>query len=1171
MQCENAMKKAAFAVVLALTLVGLTATAWAQSAGTGAILGTVKDPSGALVAGAEVTVKNIDTGAERKFTTTDTGLYSAPYLQPGRYEVRVRREGFAEVIRQNLNLQVGQTLTVDIDLPLRAAVETVTVTSEAGLVETDKFDVSQNINQDQVENLPLNGRRWDNLALLSPGVSEDGGFGGITFRGISSLYNNNMVDGADNNQAFFSEARGRTRIGYGYSINSIKEFQVQTAVYTAEYGRAGGGVVNAVTKSGTNDWHGDFFYFIRDKAFLARDPRGNVTSVFLPGSTTAITGFKPDERRQQFGGSFSGPVVPDKLFFFLNYDQQKRNFPAIVTPFSPNFFNTADSTSQAAQCISQATNITFLGITAADCTSVLTALQPLMSTINQRKGDQWLGLAKVDYQWNPNNRVTGTFNILRWDSPNGIFTGPTLTITELNNGADLVENEYIIVSWNSVWTPTLVNEAKFQYGRDFEAQVPNASGPNWQITGGANFGMPNFLPRGAFPNEKRWQWSDNVSWIQGRVTWKFGLDINHVRDNIQNLFNGGGIYSYSGARTIFFPNAAAATGCTAVTDSTTGTPGQSCSLQALTRFVRDLNVAGSRTYNTFSQSVDPITGSGFGNFTTNDYNFYAQSNIKLRPNVTVNLGLRYEVQDMPEPVTPNPLIPENAVLNTDTNNFGPRVGFSWGMGKSQKQVLRSGYGMYYGRSQNSTLFVHLFQNGLTQINFNLFGDGTTGSGASFRALPASCGAPFAPNTTFPQPATIPGLTPIFGTSGPTPAATFADFGAFQAACGTTTPTAAVQTLSPDFVNPLVHQYDVAYETELWWKLGLTVSYVGARGNHLPVFYDDNLPPPNETRTYRVFDGAGAALPISGTSNEFTVPFFNITATNPRPRAAQGVTFPVILGRSVVNSWYNGLVIRIRRRESKGFSFDANYTYSKARDNGHVAGVNGTFAQGVPILNPYDLKGEYGTSEIDIRKRFIMNVYWNLPFGSMVEQPFVKGLVRDWKLASVWKIQDGRPITANMNGRPNCSTGLGGLTCAAAGNVGLPVNGRVPFLERNADFVSPGLVTFDLRAARMFKITERAEVEFLWEAFNIFNNTLRVPSSGIFGVDERLFDFVSAGSTSSGFSCPSVAASGIPTFGGCLVRRTAPRTSPSDSFGADRSTGNTLYGARQMQFGVKFRF
>lgn len=1113
MPSMNLTKKTLFPGLLTLVMVLAFATvSWSQAAGTGAIGGTVKDPSGAVVAGAEVTVKNVDTGAERKFTTTEAGIYNAPYLQPGRYEVRVRAQGFAEVIRQELRLEVGQKLVIDIDMPLKAAQETVTVTGEIPLVETEKFDVSQVVGEEQVENLPLNGRRWDNLALLTPGAGEDGGFGGISFRGINSLYNNNMVDGADNNQAFFSEARGRTRIAYGYSINSIKEFQVQTAAYTAEYGRAAGGVVNAVTKSGTNDWHGDFFYFIRDKAFLARDPVGNATSVFDINTGTLVKGVKPDERRQQFGGSFSGPVVSDKLFFFANYDQQKRNFPVIIIPFGDTFFNgptgsnTANSGSQVQRC------------TNANCQTVIDAIAAL-STITPRKGDQYLGLAKIDYQWNANNRISGVFNILRWNSPNGIFTGPTSTSTALSNGTDNVENEFITVTWNSVLSPTWVNEARFQYGRDFESQVPNASGPQIQITDSPNFGMPNFLPRGAFPNEKRFQWLDNVSWIRGRHQVKFGLDINHVRDRIQNLFQGGGIYSYQ---------------------NSTGNG-------ALNKFVTDL-FTGSKQYSTFTQNVDPITADGRGFFTTNDYNFYFQDNWKVRPNFTLNFGLRYELQDMPDIVQAFPGVPETGTLNTDTNNFGPRFGFSWGLGREQKGVIRGGYGLYYGRTQNSSIFVHLFQNGVFQQSYRV----TPSSPA-----PGAVCSPTVPNTLFPQPITVGATTPIFGSSGPTPTSMYPSLADFLTACPAAAASAGViDVLDPTFVNPLVHQYDIAYERELPWKLGITVSYVGSRGNHLPVFLDANLPAPDTTRTYVVLASNSASAAAVGS---VTVPFFS--GAVPRPNSAASV---ILMGKSVINSWYSGLVVRVRRRESKGFSFDANYTWSKAWDNGQVAGVNGTFAGTNSPLNPFDLKGEYGLSDLDVRQRLVTNIYWVLPFGNMVDNEVAKAIFGGWKAASIWRINSGRPVQMEMSSRPSCASGFnGGLTCGAVSGTGGAINGRAPLIVRNTRFTTPYFIDFDLRIAREFKITEKGRVEFLWEAFNLFNKRLVVPSSGIAPLDNRALSFSSPSTTAGNICQTAVKAPGVPNFGGCLV--------PDSRFLAIRSTGNTLYGARQMQFGVKISF
>lgn len=1066
-------------VTLILILLGIAPSALGQGAGTAEISGAITDPHGAAVPGATVVIRNVGTGIERTLTSNEEGLFAAPLLQPGTYEIRVTKSGFAQVVRKDLQVAVGQTLAVDVQLPVEAARQIVEVTGEAAVVETEKTDVSNLVTQTQVENLPLNGRRWDNLVLLTPGVSEDGGFGGVSFRGISSLYNNNMVDGADNNQAFFAEARGRTRLPYGYSLDAIKEFQVVNSGYSAEYGRAAGGVVNAITRSGANDYHGDFFYFIRDKAFLAQDPRSK-----------ELGQQKPDERRQQFGGSFSGPLLRDKLFYFLNYDQQKRNFPAVIGPFSTGSYN-----SEIAGC------------TSANCPAVIAAVNALTFTTNPRTGDNYIGLGKADYQLNSNNRISAVFNILRWNSPNGIFTGPVLTTTELGNGTDNVSNEFITTSWNSILSHALVNDFRFQYGRDFESQAPNASGPAIQITGAANFGMPNFLPRGAFPNEKRFQWVDNLSWVRGRHVWKFGADVNYVRDHIQNLFQGGGVYSYN---------------------DSTGNP-------ALQKFADDL-VNGTRQYSSFTQAIDPITGSGLGSFSTNDLNFYAQDNIKVRPNFTLNLGLRYELQTMPNIVQANAAVPETSHLNTDTNNFGPRVGFSWGIGKDQKQVLRGGYGLYYGRTQNSTIFTSLFQNGVFQ--------------QTFRFTPSTCGAPVAPNLAFPQPSTAPAFTPVFGKQGgPTPTNRFSSLQAFLTACPTAAGAAVVDAISPDFVNPLVHEYDLAIERELPGKLNLSVSFVGARGLRLPVFVDANLPAPDSTRTFVVLNSTNAV------TSQFTVPFFSGVVARPNPGV--GV---LLEGKSIINSWYNGMVVTVRRRMTRGFSLDANFTWSQARDTGEVAGVNGTFAGTVRPLNPFDAKAEAGLSEIDIRRRLIINTYWEMPFANWTQNQALKHVVGGWRFSSVWRVQDGRPVEADMSNRLGCGALDGSVTCGAVDGNGIPVNGRVPFLARNSRFTGPGFFDTDLRVGREFKPTERTRLEFLWEAFNVFNRYNPVPSSGIFAVDNLAYS-VSASTVAS--CSTAITTAGLSNVAGCLV--------PRSSFLSVTSTGNTLYTARQMQLGLKFSF
>ena len=255
---------------LALAAACLPGAALAQTAATGSIEGVVTDATGGVLPGVTVVVKNSGTNLTRDLVTDDGGRYRATALQPGTYEVTATLAGFTAAPPKSVTVQVGQTQAVDIKMHPAGVTETVTVTGEVPLVDTRRTDVSNVIGEKAIENLPINGRRWENFVLLSPGVTNDGGFGLVSYRGISGLYNNNTVDGADNNQAFFSEARGRTRTSYSMSQAAIKEFQVGISNFSAEFGRAAGGSVNAVTKSGTNKNSGEAFYFLRDDKFRRR-------------------------------------------------------------------------------------------------------------------------------------------------------------------------------------------------------------------------------------------------------------------------------------------------------------------------------------------------------------------------------------------------------------------------------------------------------------------------------------------------------------------------------------------------------------------------------------------------------------------------------------------------------------------------------------------------------------------------------------------------------------------------------------------------------------------------------------------------------------------------------------------------------------------------------------
>ncbi|MBI3694605.1 MAG: TonB-dependent receptor, partial [Acidobacteria bacterium] len=314
--------------VVALGLALFGPMLFAQHPTGGSISGVVTDPPASVIPHAEISVRNVATNTVRKLTSNEAGRYEAAALPPGEYEVTAAVPGFATLVRRGIVVTAGRKVVVDLPMQVSVAVETVTVSERRPLVETDRTEVSTVVPLKGAIHLPVDGRRWQNFVLLTPAATNDGGYGLVTFRGISGNYNNNMIDGMDNNQAFFAEAKGRTRIPYGISAEAIQEFQVSASNFSAQYGRAAGGVIDAVTKSGTNDLHGSFFYLIRDDALNAEN------------STAKAQGMpKAQDRWQQFGPSIGGALQRSRLFYFLSYDQQKREFPAGVVPNSATFLS----------------------------------------------------------------------------------------------------------------------------------------------------------------------------------------------------------------------------------------------------------------------------------------------------------------------------------------------------------------------------------------------------------------------------------------------------------------------------------------------------------------------------------------------------------------------------------------------------------------------------------------------------------------------------------------------------------------------------------------------------------------------------------------------------------------------------------------------------------------
>lgn len=1017
--------------LMVVLLLALSPAAYAQaSAGTCSISGVVTDPSGALMPAVEITVKNVDTGVPRVVKSNEAGRYEAVALQPGTYEITASRAGFANVVRKGLTLQVGEKAAIDLPMKVSATTETVVVQENTPLVETEKTDVSTVMNMNDVTNLPLNGRRWDALAMTAPGVSNDGGFGLLSFRGISGLYNNQMFDGMDNNQAFFSEAKGRTRLAYLISEEAIREVQVGASNFSAQYGRSAGGYVNAVTKSGTNQLHGSFFYLIRDDALNAANPTSaaSLTALHMPT--------KPHDRRQQFGPTIGGPLKKDKLFYFFSYDQQKRAYPAVVVPGSQTFLTQAPGT-------------------APGFANDLNFYKSLQGP-QDRAGNQWLGLGRVDWNVSPANQISGTVNILRWDSPNSIQTAPTHSSHVSANGSDNVNAETVILRWTAVARPNLVSELRFQYGRDFEFEYPNAPGPYVSVTNGINFGGLYYLPRAAYPDEKRWQVSHNFNWLRGRHSVKFGYDITPVNDQLINLFNGPGQYSYSDLNSI-------ASDC-----GNLAFPLPTCQAWA----AAPTGIAGKH-YSSYNQAFDLLGKGGGTQFNTLDMAYYIEDTIKPATNMTLNLGLRYELQTMP-PITGNPDIPATNRINTDKNNFGPRVGFAWDPSRKQKTVIHAGVGSYYGRTQNSTLANLALNNGVRIKNYSF--------------IPTTASSPVFPNVL------------------PAPPQ------------GAAAAKSDVVFASQDFANPVIYQMEASVEQQLFNDFTLGATYMGTRGQRMPVFRDTNLFPPSQTATYTTCKDpqAGSSTACSNVAQTFSVPFFS----GARPNTNYGY---MTVAESVVNTWYHGLVIQAKKRFSHGFQMQAAFTLSKAQDDDQSST---TFTTSNTPLNPFNLKQDYALSDFDQRRRFTMSAYWRLPFGGIGSKP-LRAVLNGFQLSGVLTFADGHPYSGTTSGNPTPSGILGGL-------IGVGGSSRVPYMVRN-NFTGPGFANLDARLAREIKLSERVRWQLIMEGFNVTNR----------------------------YTITSIATTQYNVRGAVLF--------PNPAFQTVSATGTNIVRERNLQFGTRLTF
>ncbi len=646
----------------------------AQDSATGAIHGTVVDLHDLRIPQASIVAVNSATGARYSTTSDAEGRFSLDLLPPGDYTVRTVADKMSAQVTPQLHVDVGAAAELEFHLTLAGAHESVTVSGAPALVETQPAPVSTLLDERAIADLPINGRRFSDLMLLSPGVTQDprsltsGSNGDLSFGGIRGFQNSFLVDGGDFNNAFFAQARGLYRAPYQFSNEVVQEFRVSTTSYGAEQGRAGGAVINVVTKSGSNHWHGTGLYYIRDSSFGASDP---------------YLSFKPHSRQQQGGATIGGPIVKNKIFFFAGFDQHYFHVPNVVEfldgsmqvvpqagtgPYSPGDYEASDQA---------------LVFAAASQLSSLAGAYPAAQIGNA-------GYAKLDINLSPRNQLALRYNSSRYWGSNNAFLDPASPVTYdsiSDNGTEDVSTDTGSASLTSGISPRLISHLRAQFSRDLRQSFTNTSATLVKVTDIIDgIGRSDLLPRST--REHRAQLAETLSFDTSRHSFKFGGDtlLTWLYDYFPSQQSGKYIFGVIKVNPFTFEPQEA------------GLP------------LTPLRAYAHSVPHYYLQNFGPSSSRP----NSNDYAAFVQDSMRLTNHLALNIGVRWDLQTFSTAgLISNPLFPPSGKVPYNSHNFAPRAGLAYSLGKTRPLVIRAGYGIFYVRIPQIYNSAIATENGIT--------------------------------------------------------------------------------------------------------------------------------------------------------------------------------------------------------------------------------------------------------------------------------------------------------------------------------------------------------------------------------------------------------------------------------------------------------------------------